>query len=163
VTPFSPRALDRGLPGVIVTLGRHGHPKLTPARGAIEVEREREALAFVRERLVERAEAHDSKLGRERVDALRRVVHERSERLLDDWAKLATRQGKTESGLRYQEHEGSSDPPLLHQPTDTELAKRKAPFSNFHANRSLRDVEPSVNLWIRTPDGNLVEGTEDDT
>ena len=162
VTPFSPRALDRGLPGVVVALGRHGLAKLTPARSAIEVARQRNALLFVRERLVERAEAHDSKLGNERSEALRQAVHERSERLLDDWAKLATRQDKTQSGLRYQEHEGTSDPPLLHQPTDTQLANRTAPFGRFHANRSLRDVEPSVNLWIRTPDGNLVEGEEDD-
>jgi hypothetical protein len=162
VTPFSPRALDRGLPGVIVALGRHGHVKLTPARCAIRAAAERENLRFVRERLVERAEAHDSKLDHARVEALRRVVHERSERVLDDWAKLATIQEKTESGLRYQEHEGTSDPPLLHQPTDTQLAHRPQPFPRFHANRSLRDVEPSVNLWIRTPDGNYVEGEEDD-
>jgi hypothetical protein len=162
VTPFSPRALDRGLPGVVVALGRHGHPKMTPARAAIKAADEREQLRFVRERLVERAETHDSKLGPARVEALRRVVHEQSERLLEDWAKLATTQGKTESGLRYQEHEGTSDPPLLHQPTDTVLALRPQPFPRFHANRSLRDVEPSVNLWIRTPDGNYVEGEEDD-
>src|SRR5690606_28561554 len=116
VTPFSPRALDRGLPGVVVALGRHGHAKLTPARAAIKAADEREQLRFVRERLVERAETHDSKLGPVRLEALRQVVHEQSERLLEDWAKLATRQGKTESGLRYQEHEGTSDPPLLHQP-----------------------------------------------
>ncbi|MFM6130601.1 MAG: helicase-related protein [Sphaerospermopsis kisseleviana] len=37
-TPFASRALDRGLPGVVVALARHLHPALTPPSGAIAAE-----------------------------------------------------------------------------------------------------------------------------
>jgi hypothetical protein len=32
----------------------------------------------------------------------------------------------------------------------------------FRANRSMRDVEPSVNLWVKTLDNEEVAGTEDE-
>ena len=37
VTPFSPRALDRGLAGTPVALARLGHLPMTPPRGASEI------------------------------------------------------------------------------------------------------------------------------
>jgi hypothetical protein len=40
---------------------------------------------------------------------------------------------------------------------DPELAKQTKEGQQFKANRSLRDVEPTVNLWLRSPDGVLVE------
>jgi hypothetical protein len=30
----------------------------------------------------------------------------------------------------------------------------------FRANRSMRDVEPSVNLWLKTMDGAVIESEE---
>lgn len=44
MTPFSPRALDRGLAGVTVALARHSLPELTPPMGAAVIEGFREAL-----------------------------------------------------------------------------------------------------------------------
>ena len=44
VTPFAPRALDRALPAIVVSLGRHSRPLLTPPRGAIEIVKERTNL-----------------------------------------------------------------------------------------------------------------------
>ena len=37
VTPFSPRALDRGLAGTLVAMARLGHAPMTPPRGAVEI------------------------------------------------------------------------------------------------------------------------------
>ena len=37
VTPFSPRALDRGLAGTLVALARLGHAPMTPPKGAVEI------------------------------------------------------------------------------------------------------------------------------
>jgi hypothetical protein len=47
VTPFSPRALDRGLAGALVALARQGHLPMTPAKGAKEILNERARLEFV--------------------------------------------------------------------------------------------------------------------
>ena len=161
VTPFSPRALDRGLAGVAVALARHGLMGLTPSTRAGEVGDRRSELDFVREQLSERVEAHDKELGGERRDELRAEVRGRVDRLLDIWANLASAQAETGAGLRYQAYEPGNDPPLLHDPTDPELVKLAEPFHHFRAGRSLRDVEPSVNLWIRTPVGHLLDDEED--
>jgi len=58
VTPFSPRALDRGLAGALVALARLGHAPMTPALGAGQILHERAALDFAVEVLGDRAHAH---------------------------------------------------------------------------------------------------------
>lgn len=68
--------------------------------------------------------------------------------LLDAWELIATKKGD----LQYQREVGTA-PPLLFDPLDPELAKQTKEAQQFKANRSLRDVEPSVNLWLRNPDG----------
>ena len=72
-----------------------------------------------------------------------------------------TAQRQVNEGLQYQ-REAGSDPPLLHQPGDPMLEKLPAEFSKFTAARSLRDVEPAVDLWIRNPDGFLVESEDEE-
>jgi hypothetical protein len=68
VTPFSPRALDRGLAGTLVALSRLGHSPMTPPKGAVEILQERSALDFVVQTLSDRAGSHatleDPKSGR---------------------------------------------------------------------------------------------------
>ncbi|MFV8750452.1 DISARM system helicase DrmA [Nannocystaceae bacterium ST9] len=161
VTPFSPRALDRGLAGVTVTLARHGVAALAPSSSAGKVKDRRDELDFVCDLLGDRAEAHDN-LAPERRELLRTQVRDRSARLLDVWSSLATEQDAKGAGLRYQAFEPGNDPPLLHDPTDPELGKLDGRYHAFRAARSLRDVEPSVNLWIRTPDGHLLDIEEDE-
>ena len=58
VTPFSPRALDRGLAGTLVALSRLGHAPMTPPKGAVEILTERNALDFVVQTLSDRASSH---------------------------------------------------------------------------------------------------------
>src|SRR5437660_8108416 len=60
VTPFSPRALDRGLAGTLVALARLGDGPMTPPRGAGEILKERPRLDFTIQCLSERAKAHAS-------------------------------------------------------------------------------------------------------
>src|SRR5207244_10099672 len=55
VTPFSPRALDRGLAGTAVALARLGDWTLTPPLGATAITTERSNLDFVTQALTGRA------------------------------------------------------------------------------------------------------------
>src|SRR5262249_56510747 len=55
VTPFSPRALDRGLAGTLVALARQGHAPMTPPKGATAILEERGRLDFVVDALAARA------------------------------------------------------------------------------------------------------------
>jgi len=53
-------------------------------------------------------------------------------------------------------------PPLLHEFLSPEVKNLPPhhPRMKFRANRSMRDVEPSVNLWLKTMDGTVIESEE---
>ncbi|MCU0552127.1 MAG: DISARM system helicase DrmA [Leptolyngbya sp. Prado105] len=148
VTPFSPRAIDRGLAGVSVGLARLGCDKLTAPLNALEILNHRNDLDFVAEALSRRAENHDKDRSSEEIEEQRIRLRSAVIDLLDSWSHLAEEKGK----LQYQQEEGAA-PPLLYDPLDPE--SRKQP--KFRAQRSLRDVEQSVNLWIVNPDGAELE------
>ena len=57
----------------------------------------------------------------------------------------------------YQPFENADGPALLHTPLDPELGTLSQDARKFRAPRSLRDVEPSVNLWLKRLDGTEVE------
>src|SRR5690606_5570782 len=113
VTPFSPRAIDRGIAGVAVALARLGQSDMTPPRGAAEINRHRGELDYVAEVISRRAEAHDAQLDPASAEALRKRVKDRVEGLLDAWGNIATKKGD----LQYQREIGVA-PPLLFDPLD---------------------------------------------
>ena len=151
VTPFSPRALDKGLAATLVGLGRQGLPAMTPPRGAMEILNERSRLEFVITTLAERAYGH-SDLPPAEPERLRQRVRERALDLMDEWARVAQDYQKDGVGLQYNPVEAGAAKQLLHDFLSTEV--KNLPPENwrmkFRANRSLRDVEPSVNLWVKT-------------
>ena len=151
VTPFAPRALDRAMPGVVVTLARHGRPKLTPPRGVLEVIEERAALSSIPDALVERMRSH-RELEPAEEEGLEATIRGRANDLLDSWFKVAKKRRETGSRLVYQPHEGADGPAFLHDPLDPELATLDADARKFRAPRSLRDTERAVNLWAKSLD-----------
>lgn len=159
VTPFAPRALDRALPAVVVALARHLRAAMTPATGALSVTSERGALSIIADVLAERGRTHKAGITREEEERLDANLRGRVKDLLDSWYKVAKVQQENNARLRYQEHEGSAGPALLRSPLDP-LGADLQPAQDarkFKAPRSLRDVEPSVNLWLSKLDGGMVE------
>ncbi len=75
---------------------------------------------------------------------------------------MAHELSQTGVGLQYQIEEGGAQR-LLFDFLSPELRNLppQNPRMKFRANRSLRDVEPSVNLWVKTIDGVAVD--EDET
>ena len=147
VTPFSPRALDRGLAATVVALARQGHKPMTAAKGAGAILSERGRLNFVVEELAKRAEVHE----RPDTPGLKERVRQRAAKLLDDWEKIAHELQQSSTQLQYQVETGGAQR-LLYAFLDLELKKKPLIYHEFRANRSMRDVEPSVNLWLRTLD-----------
>ena len=145
VTPFSPRAIDRGIAAVTVALARLDNAALTPARAAGALTANRAAADRVAEVLSRRAEAHDKELGAAEAEDLRQKVRGRVVDLLDSWARVADAQVNLQYG-----HEVAGVSPLLRQPLDPEVNERSNDERKFRANRSLRDVEPTVELWLET-------------
>ncbi len=150
VTPFAARALDRGMAGALVALARHAEPSLTPALGLT-------GLADVREE-VERCviEAFTGRLRDQPMNAAEREEKLRSVRsrtgdLLDSWQRVVDGYREVGAVVKYQRHEGPSGKPLLREMLDTEFESEH--HRKFRANRSLRDVEPEVHLYVQDPAG----------
>jgi hypothetical protein len=161
VTPFSPRALDKGLAGTMVGLARHSLPPMTPPRGAAQILAERVRLDFVVDTLAERALGH-STLPPAEADFMRRRVRERTLDLLDEWSKEAMELANVGVGLQYNPTEAGGAQPLLRDFLSADL-KNLPPNHRrmkFRANRSLRDVEPSVAVQVKTIDLQPVEEDE---
>lgn len=154
VTPFSPRAIDRGLVAITVALARLRCSELTAPLNAVNIIEHRDELNFVVEALSERAEAQN--LDKESSEELRHKIRKQTLELLDNWMYLAKEKGS----LQYQREVGQA-PPLLFDPLDPDLEKQPAVARQFKAQRSLRDVEPTVNLWVHNPDGFEVEEEEE--
>ena len=152
VTPFSSRALDRGLPAVTVALARLGVPELTPTRAARGVEAHPAATDAIAEAVGARAGRHADGLPA----GLRQAVADRVRSLVDDWAALAREAGQVGAAFGYVRGEGASTP-LLREMIDPDRETLDDRQLRFRAPRSLRDVEPSTLLGVKTPDGRDVE------
>jgi Helicase conserved C-terminal domain len=157
VTPFSPRALDRGLAGTLVSLVRQGDLLMTPPRGAGEILTERTKLEYAIDALGNRAFSH-STLPTEEAERLKQRVRERAKDLLDEWSKVAFDLGRTGVPLQYQAEVGGAQR-LLYEFLSPEVKNLppQNPKMKFRANRSMRDVEPGVALWLKTIEGMEVE------
>jgi hypothetical protein len=161
VTPFSPRALDRGLAGTLVALARQGHLPMTPPRGATEILNELPRLDFATKTISERAfETHQDTSSVEAKE-LRMKVQQRCKDLLDTWSAIAKELRDAGGALQYQTEAGSAQR-LLYEFLNPELKMLPPRHKKFRANRSMRDVEPSVNLWLKTIDGIEIESDEEE-
>ena len=127
---------------------------MTPPRGAAAILQERTCLDFVADRLAERAQSHAKMLaGRGRGTATagagagRRTCWTSGRRSPWNYSQVG-------AGLQYQSEVGGARP-LLYEFLDPELKTLPPRHKKFRANRSMRDVEPSVNLWLRTSTGSM--------
>ena len=154
VTPFSPRAMDRGLPAVAVALARLGIPELTPMQAARNVENHGEETANLALAVGDRARNHADALP----DGFGENVANRMQSLIDDWARLAheARQDGVAFGYAHG-RDSSTSTPLLREIIDPDRDVLNDTQLRFRAPRSLRDVEPGVLLGIKTPEGQDIE------
>jgi hypothetical protein len=141
VTPFAPRAIDRGLSAVTVALARLLDRRLLLPDDAARIAEARADLGFVADVIAARAEAHvepGHALPPEAIADLRRRV----EQLLAAWARVAADDPGAD-GLAYQPFEPNKKAKrhLLHMPVDPALKSATADVRRFVANRSMRDVE----------------------
>jgi hypothetical protein len=152
VTPFAPRALDRGLAAIAVAMARLGHDGFAPNRAAGIAEVRRADLDDIAAAVAARAASH-----REGATlALAAAVRARTASLLDDWASLAHERNADGTAFGYARDRGITKT-LLREVLDPELALADARERRFRAPRSLRDVEPSVLLRKVAPNGAAID------
>jgi len=84
-----------------------------------------------------------------------RSVHNRVVDLLDSWRKVVDDYRSAGVEVQYQKYELDRPKPLLREMLDTDFESED--HRKFRANRSLRDVEPEVNLFLKGPGGDARE------
>jgi hypothetical protein len=155
VTPFSARALDRGFAGALVALARHAEPSLTPSQGVerivdVRAALERRLLNVFLDRVRQQPFADEA----EREERLRSVQN-RVVDLLDSWRKVFEDYRAVGVAVQYQKYELTQPRPLLREMLDKDFESEH--HRKFRANRSLRDVEPEVNLFLKDLSGAAVD------
>ena len=128
---------------------------MTAPRHAFDITQHRQDLDFVVDTISKRAEMHDKEIDAVEAEALGQKVKNQVKDLLDLWERIANSSSKI--SLQYQREVGEA-PALIFDPLDPELNNQPLEVQKkFKAQRSLRDVEPTVNLWVINPYGNEVE------
>lgn len=140
VTPFSPRALDRGLTGVFMGALRHSDPDLVANRAAHGVDKDDPRIEEVMRRIVERAcgVTSEARVGEE----IKRLIDER----VDEWQR--TKRQAEGSVIAYARRAQQPVTALLRQPGVEAWGTWTAPYS-------MRETEPTVNLQLEPEDPSL--------
>ncbi len=133
VTPFSPRAMDRGVTGTMISMARLRYDRFAPNLGAGELRSSQDPdILAVKERIVDRA-------GKAKDERIERLAEGMLQERIDEWAKEATRPGRK---LGYDTVGRQGDVAALLKKPGAE------PWSLFTVPMSMREVEPGVRLVL---------------
>jgi hypothetical protein len=152
VTPWAARALDRALAAVVVAAARHIDPSLSPDVAVKELKNRPATRAAVRDAIVARAPPNAVPGGSAALITL-------IDSLLDAWIETAEQQSAGGNVFGYAERK--SPHRLLHMPLASEIPNLSPAHQRFVAGRSMRDVEPSVALNPRDPQGEKIANADD--
>lgn len=132
VTPFSPRALDRGLTGSMLSIMRHSYVPFAANDGAKEMK------SPSRSEMLETIDAMSSRTWEVTQNSKKKGLTEAALKArADDWAREAGVGGRT---LVYEKRgAGPTARPLISEPS-------KGSWNDWTAPRSMREVEPEVRL-----------------
>jgi hypothetical protein len=149
VTPYSHQTLDRGLVGTCLAMVRHSVDRMGPPTGAMEIHEQRPAVERVLERLVSRARGHRDFRDGEAEARLADYVSRRGKSFLDAWERVIDAAKKGAATRQYSEYDGvkAAGKWLLYTANDEPPNDRDE--REFLAPTSMRDVEPSVHVWVR--------------
>jgi hypothetical protein len=155
LTPFSGPALDRGLAGVLVGMVRHERADMAPSAMVMEVAAHRAGVAaVVVDAIVERAKAA-SQLGHDGAEEMAATLRKRLNKLLDSWEGIVEEARQAATERRYSEFDrGGKGRGLLVTAMDLlqedqpGAQPRTAVERRFQAPTSMRDVEPSVHVYV---------------
>jgi hypothetical protein len=152
LTPFSGPALDRGLAGTLLAMARQGDPELTPSAAAMSIRDHGERTERVVRELAERGACQPG-LTAEQREAVRAALTARARALVAAWEELVRL--ALEGGYQrvYSPWDRAKPPnyrALLRQVLDTPEPQAPQEVALFTAPTSMRDVEASTHLWLRS-------------
>ncbi|MDP3273844.1 MAG: DISARM system helicase DrmA [Deltaproteobacteria bacterium] len=150
LTPFSGPAMDRGLAGLLVAMTRLSDIVMTKPSAAMELEAHREIALRAVHAIAERAGRHSQTMSRDELDRLAKYLVSRGEKLVDAWLKLIAEVRSDGEKRQYSpmERDPTAGKSLLSTPSREDPPEPNTPEALFVTQTSMRDVEPSVHLWV---------------
>ncbi len=149
LTPFSGPALERGLAGTLMAMTRLGHPVMTAASSAMDIETHRKLAEECIEVLAKRGGEQAGNT--EDCARLTKALRDRANKIIDAWQKLtkeARHAGGTKRSYSRFDKDKTAGKPLLFTIIDDDPPPTHSDDARFAAPTSMRDVEPSVHLWL---------------
>lgn len=135
VTPFAPRALDRGLTGTMISLLRLGHEELNPNLGAERLNTTtKPEIDLIKQKVSDRAWYVKSKAAKKSSE---KMIADR----VDQWVKEANKSGRR---LGYETERRQGDIAALLKKPGIHA------WDDFTVPMSMREVEPGVKLVMDT-------------
>jgi hypothetical protein len=149
VTPFSGQALDRGLVGSVLSMIRHGIPAMEPPSGMMRIHEQRPAAELLLAWLVGRARKHRLASDEAAEARIGELVKARGLHFLDAWERVVDKARAGAASRTYSRNDRamSEGLPILFAAGDDLPDDFDA--RAFQVPTSMRDVEPSVHVWMR--------------
>jgi hypothetical protein len=149
LTPFSGPALERGLAGTLVAMTRLGDAGMTPPTSAMEIDAHKAYADACVEGLAERGarQARDT----ETFERMTQTLNDRGAKVVEAWQKLTAIARHEAAGKRCYspyDKDKTAGKPLLHTVIEENAPEPHSDDARFAAPTSMRDVEPSVHLWL---------------
>ncbi len=161
LTPFSGPALERGLAGMLVGLTRHSDPELSPPSGFMLLPEHPEVEQIVVRYISERGRLQAAGLSANDEQRLFDELRKKAKNLFEAWRAIIIESRHESSSRTYSRYEEVKDAkPLLWSVVDPveKKPRRDQREYKFAAPTSMRDVEPSVHLWLHKGRGLDTEG-----
>ena len=149
LTPFSTRALGRGLAATLMALTRLMDGAMTPNAAAAQIAQHRAAGDAAVKALVERARRHRSTADGAVIEQMAGDLEQLGKGLLDSWERVVRAAlgggGRTYSPFDLDKQGGR---PLLFTALEEHPPPPNSDDARFEAPTSMRDVEPTADLWL---------------
>lgn len=150
VTPFSGPALERGLAGCLIAMVRHSHPDMAQPLDAMELDGHKEAALEAVAALVSRALAQPNV--RENEEVVEKELRIQAQAVLDRWSTFIAeaKAGGAQRCYSPWDVDRSGNPMLCTALDEKRAQARGAAVGEcFVAPTSMRDVEPTIHLWLK--------------
>jgi hypothetical protein len=150
VTPFSGPALERGLAGCLIAMTRHGAVDMAPPLAAMDLDAHRQTAQAAVEALVARALSQPGVTGDP--DDVASELRILAQRVIDRWSGFIVEARAGGAQRCYSPYDvDRAGVPLLYTALDEKRAQDQgaSETSRFVAPTSMRDVEPTVHLWLK--------------
>ncbi len=150
LTPFSGPALDRGLAGMLVAMTRLGDPSLTAPDALMDLAAHRAFAESCVEAIAQRAGAFRDGIPKTEQELIIDTLRSRGKAILDAWQSIANdaRAGEGRRSYSPYDKDKTAGKPVLFVSLDGEEKQKPAEERLFVASTSMRDVEPTVHLWV---------------